>query len=146
MSSYCVECLVEIDENTKDGTCDRCRQYLAAGGPPRQWGGESIKDYAIDLFYPFNISMGRRFWGGYAGFFEPDIPDRLADGFIRNIEYGLWLDDIDALRKAKAFLESEHTKLSSNLQCGVQCKPTEKGLKAAKLLKAVFEEMEEIIA
>ena len=100
-------------------------------------------DKARDLFYP--ESESGRFWGGYAGWFEPDISGRTASPLIRHISNGLNDCDVAELRAAIGMLQSEHTKFLSKQGRGqedVQCVPTVEGLKRADALKAVIEEIE----
>jgi len=93
---------------------------------------------ACTLLYPGGS------WGGYAGWFEPNISGRDASPLMNKIAKGLREDDTKALKEAIEMLRTEHTKFLSKARKGaedVQCKPTERGEEVALLLEAVCNQL-----
>lgn len=89
----------------------------------------------IDLFWP--ETEGRRWWGGWAKFFTPNIPNRVMDRGFDKIRSAITDLEIDP---AIEFLTSSHTKYLSQAGRGeqdVECIPTSIALHAAELFQIV---------
>ncbi len=97
-----------------------------------------MKREALEFFYS-DVIGGRRFWGGYARFFEPHIPDRIGGPLLSSVRSAL-LGDVVAKEKAITILSSSHSKRVSHLNgaepYNVLCIPTRAALRAIELLNS----------
>jgi hypothetical protein len=46
---YCVQCLIDIEDDTTDGLCVRCRTNIANGAKPIDLGGITIEEIVATM-------------------------------------------------------------------------------------------------
>lgn len=94
---------------------------------------KAIDNECISFFYPGG------WWGGWAGFFEPNIPSRLMLHGTILLNEAFYSGNFDLIID---FLQTSHVKYLSRLGRGesdVLCRPTEKARTAVKFLRSYNE-------
>lgn len=84
----------------------------------------------------------RLFWGGYARFFSPALPDRIGTVLLQHIQKAIHQRDAQAVQKVIEILSQPHVKNvhdeKGHLIGKANCQPTPDALKAIEFLKGII--------
>lgn len=93
---------------------------------------KSLTDLVL-FFYPSG------YWGGYAKFFDPPLPNRLGGRFIDDVVDVIKKGDFTAFFRARQTLTSTHIKNGKNKNDKLQeCIPTPEASVALAKLQAIL--------